>query len=114
MVQRSEMENMKVLNEGQLTVGFDTTITHKLLLEGIARDIVRAVQNLRKDQGFDVADRIELTVSGNSLVSESFTTFNEYIARETLADSTTFVKHPEAVEIPCGDTVAFISATKVS
>jgi isoleucyl-tRNA synthetase len=113
IVQRSEMENMKVLNEGQLTVGFDTTITHDLLLEGIARDIVRAVQNLRKEQGFDVADRISLRVSGDALVSESFSTFNEYIARETLADETLFSDSPESVEIPCGDTVARIQALKI-
>ncbi len=65
VVQRSEMAHMKVLNEGQLTVGFDTEITQELLLEGIARDIVRSVQSLRKESDFDVADRIELRCMGN-------------------------------------------------
>ena len=113
IVQRFEIENMKVLNEGQLTVGFDTTITHELLLEGIARDIVRAVQNLRKEQDFDVADRISLRVAGDALVSEAFNEFNDYIAKETLADVMKFSDSPDSIEIPCGDTVARIQAVRL-
>jgi isoleucyl-tRNA synthetase len=112
IVQRSEMEDMKVLNEGQLTVGFDTKISHELLLEGIARDIVRAVQNLRKELGFDVSDRIHLQVHGDELIGEAFAVFGEYIARETLAADAKLADHAEAVEVPCGDSVARIHATK--
>jgi len=112
VVQRSELEHMKVLNEGQLTVGFDTEITHELLLEGVARDIVRGVQNLRKEEGFDVADRITLYVYGDALVEESFTVFTDYISRETLADEVGFVDKEGASEIPCGDTVARIKAIR--
>jgi len=112
IVQRFEKEHLKVINEGQLTVGFDTEITQDLLLEGIARDIVRAVQNLRKEQGFDVSDRIALSVYGEAVVQEAFTAFNAYITRETLADESKFSDEPQAVEIPCGDTTAKIAAVK--
>lgn len=112
IVQRSEREHLKVINEGQLTVGFDTEITRELLLEGVARDIVRAVQNLRKEQGFDVSDRIALSVYGDALVQDAFHAFTSYIAKETLADESTFVDQSNAVEIPCGDTTARISAVK--
>ncbi len=112
IVQRNEVEDLKVLNEGQLTVGFDTKITRELLLEGIARDIVRAVQNLRKEQGFDVADRIALSLFGDALVREAFDAFGSYIARETLAYSSEFSDSEDAIEIPCGDATARIKATK--
>jgi isoleucyl-tRNA synthetase len=112
VIQRTEREHMRVLNEGQLTVGFDTEITHDLLLEGIARDIVRAVQNLRKEQGFDVSDRIALSVYGDELVQETYEQFGSYIANETLADTMIFTEDQQAQEVPCGDTVAHIWVEK--
>jgi isoleucyl-tRNA synthetase len=112
VIQRTEREHMRVLNEGQLTVGFDTEITHDLLLEGLARDIVRAVQNLRKEQGFDVSDRIALSIYGNELVRETTEQFGSYIANETLADTMTFTQDAQAQEVPCGDTTASIWVEK--
>ena len=67
-----------MLNEGSLTVGFDTTVTEELLQEGIARDIVRSVQNLRKDSGFDVSDRIRLTYYGDEVCRGFLGTWNLY------------------------------------
>lgn len=112
IVQRTEVEDRKVINEGQLTVGFDTKVTHELLLEGMARDIVRGVQNLRKELGFDVSDRINLEVFGDDLVRETFSTFGTYIARETLAGTSTFAERADAAEVPCGDSVAWVKATR--
>jgi isoleucyl-tRNA synthetase len=113
VVQRFEMENMKVLNEGQLTVGFDTEITHELLLEGLARDIVRSVQSLRKESNFDVADRIVLQVHGGNEIRETFDLFGEYIKRETLAVEIQFTDSPTATEISCGEYPARISVQQV-
>jgi isoleucyl-tRNA synthetase len=113
VVQRSEMAHMKVLNEGQLTVGFDTEITQELLLEGIARDIVRSVQNLRKESDFDVADRIELSLYGDQTIRDTFGSFCDYIQRETLAVEAKFVSVPGAVSISCGDYEAFIAIKQV-
>lgn len=86
-VQRSEKEHVKVLNEGTITVGFDTDVTEELLLEGISRDIVRFIQSERKESGFEVSDHIVVLIKGNELVDKAVEGFKDYIAAETLADS---------------------------
>ncbi len=86
-VQRSEKENVKVLNEGSLTVGFDTNVTEDLLLEGIARDIVRLIQSERKEAGFEVSDHIRVEIKGSGRIDDAVEKFASYIAGETLADS---------------------------
>ena len=93
VVQRAEKEHVKVLNEGAITVGYDTEITESLLLEGIARDLVRFVQTERKEKDFEVADHINLTVSGGSLVVKAVEVFGEYIKEETLSDSLTVAEN---------------------
>ena len=93
VVQRAEKEHVKVLNEGAITVGYDTEITESLLLEGIARDLVRFVQTERKEKDFEVADHINLTVSGGSLVVKAVEAFGEYIKEETLSDSLTVAEN---------------------
>lgn len=85
VIQRSEKEHVKVLNEGDLTVGYDTEVTEELLLEGIARDLVRLVQTERKDLGFDVADHISLTVWGDETFNKAASSFESFISKETLA-----------------------------
>jgi isoleucyl-tRNA synthetase len=108
VVQRIEGENLSVINEGQLTVGFDTQITRELLLEGVARDIVRGVQNLRKEADYDVTDRISLTIGGDDLIEEAFAQFKNYISKETLAEEIDFKESSEAVTIPAGEGEASI------
>ena len=90
VVQRTEKEHVKVLNEGDLTVGYDTEVTEELLLEGIARDLVRLVQTERKEAGFDVADHIRLTVDGDETLKKAVDMFSAFISKETLSDSLTF------------------------
>jgi len=89
MVQRTEKENVKVLNEGELTVGYDTEITPELHSEGVARDIVRLVQTTRKDCSLEVSDHIRLFIEGSPVVASSVGAFSEYIKKETLSDSIT-------------------------
>jgi isoleucyl-tRNA synthetase len=112
MIQRTETEGRKVLNEGSLTIGFDTLITESLLLEGLARDIVRGVQNLRKERDFDVSDRIMLSISGDELVKKMFDSSKEYIAKETLAVEISFKEEKNSVEILCGEGSARIAIEK--
>ena len=87
VVQRAEKEHVKVLNEGAITVGYDTEITESLLLEGIARDLVRFVQTERKEKDFEVADHIHLTVWGGDNLKKAVEAFRSYINEETLADT---------------------------
>lgn len=86
IVSRTEKENVKVYNEGPITVGFDSEITLSLLQEGICRDFVRLVQTYRKEMGFDVADHIRIKVFSNSEYNEALSSFKDYICGETLCD----------------------------
>lgn len=111
IVQRTEMEGVKVLNEGSLTVGFDTKVTEALLEEGIARDIVRSIQNLRKESGFEVSDRITLKYDGDEVVKQVFDNFGSVIAKETLSNSITFATL-EGDGFECGDRSVKLEVTK--
>ena len=76
--------------DGKTAVLLDTRLSPELKNEGIARDIVRNVQNLRKDAGLDIADRIRLSLVTNSpVLAEAIVQFKEYIAGETLATQVT-------------------------
>ncbi len=86
VIQRAEKEHVKVLNEGAITVGYDTEITESLLLEGIARDLVRFVQTERKEEDFEVADHIILSVYGGETLRKAVEAFGAYIREETLSD----------------------------
>ncbi len=113
IVSRNEMAHKKIINEGQLTVGFDTEITRELYLEGIARDIVRGVQNLRKEKDFDVSDRIHLSIQGNSNVNDAVALFGEYISRETLAQTLNEREISGSSSITCGDEESSISIERI-
>ena len=75
-----------VASEGGLTVALDITVTDELRLEGIARDFVNRVQNLRKDSGFEVTDKIKITLQNNDgLLANAVTANKEYICQEVQA-----------------------------
>ncbi len=90
VIQRNEKENLKVLNEGQLTVGFDTEVDQNLLNEGLARDIIRAIQTTRKESGLEVSDRIVLTIGGDDEVKAAYDQFQKMIESETLTVASSF------------------------
>ena len=87
IVDRLEKANLKVVNDGTLTVALDSEITEELKLEGYVRDLVRGIQNLRKETGLAVTDRINLALSGCEELNKAFTNFADYISNETLADN---------------------------
>lgn len=72
--------------EGEIGVVLDTTITDELKEEGYLREILSKIQNMRKDKGFEVLDRINLYVSGNKMLEEVVEKFADTIKRDTLAD----------------------------
>jgi isoleucyl-tRNA synthetase len=67
-----------------MVIMMDTTISEELRVEGFARDLIRAIQDLRKEAGYDVSDRIKLTVSGE-YASVILATHQAYIESETLS-----------------------------
>jgi len=81
----------EIASKGSLTVALDITITEELRNEGNAREFVNRVQNLRKDNGFDLTDRIAVTINENAELQPSLIQFKDYICREILADTLEFV-----------------------
>ena len=111
VIQRTEAENVKVLNEGDMTVGYDTEITPELAQEGIARDVVRLVQTTRKDIGLEVADHIKLTIYGSDFVNKAVEAFSDYIAGETLADDLTIAEN-DGIKGEAGEEEVTVTVSK--
>jgi len=91
-----------VSNMGNLTVALDITITETLRQEGIARELINRIQNLRKDKGFEVTDKIKLQIEKNSEINTPIENNFAYICSETLADSLDLVQvldNEEKIEI---------------
>jgi len=78
-----------VANQGTLTVALDITLTEQLWQEGIARELVNRIQNIRKDLGFEVTDKITIALQKNDQIDAALTNFNSYICSETLAENLT-------------------------
>ncbi len=112
VIQRHEKENMKVLNEGSLTIALDSEMTEELVQEGIVRDIVRSVQNMRKDRDLDVSDRIILSLYGSDGVKAAVESFQDYLLAETLTNKWNWVESEDAVKAECGDEECLISLKK--
>jgi isoleucyl-tRNA synthetase len=98
-IRRIEKERLRVLNEGNLTVALDTELTPALLREGEARDLIRGVQNLRKESGLSVTDRIRLTVYGHRSLQNAWEDFGDIIRAETLATESVWEQTPGAITI---------------
>lgn len=79
-----------VANEDDLTVALDTTITESLRLEGISRELVNRIQNIRKEQGFDVTDNIIVEIEKQEMLCKAAEAFRDYICSETLTQKLIF------------------------
>ncbi len=90
-ISTDEIPGYEIAAKGSLTVALDITITDDLKKEGDAREFVNRIQNIRKDEGFELTDRIIVKVSENQAVLDSLTQYNAYICAEILADSLEFV-----------------------
>ena len=94
MIERADVEIISedipgwlVANEGRLTVALDITVTENLRKEGLARELVNRIQNLRKSSGYDITDKISVTVLSNDGMDEAIKDFKSYIANQVLAVS---------------------------
>lgn len=76
-----------VSNEGNLTVALEVELTEELLNEGIARELINRIQNMRKDSGLEITDRINVAVSPSERVVNAVNEYSEYIKSQVLADS---------------------------
>lgn len=92
-----ELEDFEILTEdipgwlvassNGLTVALDTSLNEELLAEGLSKEIVNRVQNIRKNSGFNVTDRVEISVSSHNQVEKAVELFGDFIKQETLADT---------------------------
>jgi isoleucyl-tRNA synthetase len=85
-IQSSEIEGWMVESEGNVTVAVDKELNEELIAEGYAREFVNRVQNMRKDSGLDVVDRIKVFYKSDKKFVDFIEKFSEYIGQEILAD----------------------------
>jgi isoleucyl-tRNA synthetase len=90
-----------VANEGKLTVALDITITEELRQEGLARELVNRIQNIRKDSGFEITDKIELYIRKHEAINNAVMNFTGYIGTQTLAPKISLVDE-------CNDSAAIV------
>ncbi len=102
-----------VANKNALTVALDVTVTPALAQEGNAREFVNRIQKIRKDNGYDLTDRILVKVADVPTLTDSFTQFYDYICAEILADSIELIKEPaNGTEIEVNDIPLKVFVTK--
>ena len=108
-----DIPGWSVASKGSLTVALDITISPDLQQEGDAREFVNRVQNIRKESGFALTDRIFVTLEHCDRLKESIVKYNNYICREILADSINWVDHvANATEIDVNENLLKVSITK--
>lgn len=99
-----DMPGWTVANDGNLTVALDIQITDELRTEGVARELVKRIQNIRKESGFEITDRIAVTLEHNEQTDKAVDQFKDYICGQVLANSLTVVdKLDNAVELDLDD-----------
>ncbi|WP_291857726.1 isoleucine--tRNA ligase [Marinilabilia sp.] len=87
-----DIPGMLVANEGRITVALDITLTPELKAEGVARELINRIQNLRKDSGFEVTDKIIVSIQKNEVTNKAIEKHKKYIAAQTLAKEINLVE----------------------
>ena len=110
-----DIPGWQVTNLGRLTVALDTTITDDLRNKGIARELVNRIQNIRKDKGFEVTDKITVKIKGPDSIRLSVTSNLEYIRTEILATSLEMVDQMDendSVSVEMDDEIKVLTSIK--
>ena len=102
-----------VANEGKLTVALEVTITEELRREGIARELVNRIQNIRKSSGFEITDKIKITLSKNPQTDDAVNEYKDYICNQVLGTSLTLTDNVEGgTELEFDDFRLYVSVVK--
>ena len=113
-ISSEDMPGWLVASQGALTVALDIEITPELRQEGLARELVNRIQNLRKAAGFDVTDRIEVVIAPNPSLEEALSQFGPYVCNQTLARAIRFAPDPAgAVEVEWEEGMLAIAVVKL-
>ncbi|MFI3328730.1 MAG: isoleucine--tRNA ligase [Rikenellaceae bacterium] len=98
-----DMPGWLVASEGKLTVALDITLTDDLKREGVARELVNRIQNIRKDSGFEVTDRVNVEIQSVDSVVDSMQSYSEYVAAQTLALDIKVTAEPQGAFVVTSD-----------
>ena len=101
-----------VASKGRITVALDLNLTPELVAEGQARELVNRIQKIRKDSGFELTDRVQVSLFAPSGLTVSFGRFKDYICAEILADDLHFEESPQAQEIEINGENLTVTVTK--
>ena len=102
-----------VANEGKLTVALEVTVTDELRREGTARELVNRIQNIRKSSGFEITDKIKLTLSKNPQTDDAVNEYNSYICNQVLGTSLTLADEvKDGTELNFDDFSLFVNVVK--
>ena len=102
-----------VSNEGNLTVALEVELTDELRNEGMARELINRIQNMRKDSGLEITDRIKVVISNKEAIASAVDNFGEYIKAQVLADQIELADN-DGVEVELDDLKANILVSKVN
>ncbi|CAG0930019.1 partial isoleucyl-tRNA synthetase, partial [Planctomycetaceae bacterium] len=115
-IMREDIQGWLVETDGGLMVALDTTLDDALVAEGAARELVNRIQNMRKDAGFEITDRIAIVYAADAALAERLATQERYIVTETLAESWTAGspagEHTETLELNGGSISIAITRMK--
>ena len=111
-----DMPGWLVTSEGKLTVALDITVTPALLREGVARELINRIQNIRKDSGLEVTDKISVAIEAKESVKDAVAEFGGYIGQQTLATEVRTEDEPKGeftVDSDVNDEPLKIAITKI-
>jgi isoleucyl-tRNA synthetase len=113
-ISSQDIDGWLVASQSGVTVALDVTISEELKKEGVARELVNRIQNLRKDSGFEVTDRINILLQEETLVTQTIQDNAEYIKAETLADTLVVSeKVTNGLEITFDNVTTYLSISKI-
>ena len=108
-----DIQGWEVANEGKLTVALEVTITDELRKEGMARELVNRIQNIRKSSGFEITDRINVELSKNPISDGAVQEYNTYICNQVLANSLKMLDNVEdATELEFDDFKLYVNVKR--
>jgi isoleucyl-tRNA synthetase len=114
LIQRTQKEGLLVETDNLLTVALDTEVSEELLQEGLAREFVNKVQNMRKERNLDVMDRIVIRYHGSKSLETSLKSYSDFICTETLTKDLSSESDMEGEDWDLNGEACRISIEKVS
>ena len=108
-----DIPGWQVANDGKLTVALEVTVTDALRKEGIARELVNRIQNIRKSSGLEIVDRIHVYLSKNSAINDAVIEYNNYICNQVLANDITLMDEvSDGTELEFDDFKLYVKIVK--